>query len=70
MFSDKFTRIRSVQKISTKSNDKILQLEKELDAHSNDVHFLLDLYGCYVEVSNTEKKIECLEKISNLKPND
>lgn len=26
MFSDKFTRIRSVQKISTKSNDKILQL--------------------------------------------
>ena len=53
-----------------KTNDKILQLEKELDAHSNDIHFLLDLYGCYVEVSNTEKKIECLEKISNLKPND
>ncbi|MFQ5476718.1 MAG: hypothetical protein ACE5DT_06795 [Nitrosopumilus sp.] len=52
-----------------KTHEKIVMLEKKL-ATADNLSLLLDLYGCYVEVSNTEKKIECLEKMSKLKPND
>ena len=53
-----------------KTHEKILRLEKKLDIAPNNSALLLNLYGCYVEVSNTKKKIECLEKMSKLKPND
>ena len=53
-----------------KTQEKISQLEKQLSDNPENPPLLLDLYGCYVEVSNTEKKIECLEKLSKLKPND
>ena len=53
-----------------KTHEKIVKLEKKLSISPNDSALLLDLYGCYVEVSDTEKKIECLEKMSQLKPND
>ena len=53
-----------------KTHEKIVRLEKKLDATPGDFALLLDLYGCCVEVSDTKKKIECLEKMSKLKPND
>ena len=53
-----------------KTHEKILKLEKTLEITPDDSSLLLDLYGCYVEVSDTKKKIECLEKMSQLKPND
>ena len=53
-----------------KMQKKILRLEKQLDENSENIHFLIDLYRCYVEISNTTKKIECLKKISKLSPND
>ncbi|MFQ5783180.1 MAG: tetratricopeptide repeat protein [Nitrosopumilus sp.] len=53
-----------------KTYDRILLLEKRLDAEPKNSHILLELYKCYVEISNTAKKIECLEKISKLNPND
>lgn len=53
-----------------KTEKKISKLENELVANPNNSSLLLDLYGCYVEISHTEKKIECLEKLSELKPND
>jgi len=53
-----------------KTHEKIMKLEKKLDITPDNSTLLLNLYGCYVEVSNTKKKIECLEKMSKLKPND
>jgi len=53
-----------------KTREKIVRLEKNLDNTPDNSSLLLDLYGCYVEVSDTKKKIECLEKMSKLKPND
>ncbi len=53
-----------------KTNDKILRLEKKLSTDSKNTRLLIDLYICYVEISNTEKKIECMEKLSVLKPRD
>ena len=53
-----------------KTQKKISKLEKELVTNPDNFSLLLDLYGCYVEISNTEKKIECLERLSDLKPND
>ena len=61
-----FPNQESLQKI----REKIMRLEKKLDITPDDSALLLNLYGCYVEVSNTKKKIECLEKMSKLKPND
>lgn len=53
-----------------KTHEKIARLEKKLDTAPDDSALLLALYGCCVEVSDTEKKIECLVKMSKLKPND
>ncbi len=53
-----------------KTLEKILQFEKKLIANPENSHLLTDLYSCYVDVNDTTKKIECLEKISQLRPND
>ena len=53
-----------------KTLEKIPQLEKKLIANPENSHLLIDLYRCYVDVNDTTKKIECLEKISQLRPND
>lgn len=52
------------------TQDKISQLEKKLETNPDNSKLLLDLYGCYVEVSDTAKKIECLEKLTKLTPKD
>ncbi|MGH1566873.1 MAG: hypothetical protein ACRBB5_05540 [Nitrosopumilus sp.] len=42
---------------STKIHDIILKLEKELESDPENISFLVKLYGCYVEISNTPKKL-------------
>ena len=49
-----------------KTENKILKLTKESELNPNDSKILLELYTCYVETSNSEKKIECLEKLSSI----
>jgi len=53
-----------------KTHEKISKLEKQLLITPKNSNLYLDLYGYYVELSDTTKKIECLKKISKLKPND
>ncbi len=53
-----------------KTENKILELTKKSELNPNNSKFLLELYTCYVETSNSEKKIECLEKLSSLLPGD
>ena len=53
-----------------KTENKILKLTKESELNPNDSKILLDLYTCYVETSNSEKKIECLEQLSSILPRD
>jgi len=50
--------------------EKIPKLEKALEKNPDSFELLYDLYGCHIDLSNTTKKIECLEKMSKLKPND
>ena len=54
----------------TKIRKRILKLEKELESDSNNVSFLVQLYGCYVEISDIPKKIEYMEKMVKLRPKD
>jgi tetratricopeptide (TPR) repeat protein len=53
-----------------KTHEKISHLKKQLKITPKNSNLYLDLYGCYVELSDTTKKIECLKKITKLKPND
>ena len=53
-----------------KTKKQILELTKQFELNPNSSKILLELYSCYVEISNTEKKIECLEKLSDLLPHD
>ncbi|MCH1519402.1 MAG: hypothetical protein L7R82_03485 [Nitrosopumilus sp.] len=53
-----------------KTENKILELTKKSELNPNNSKILLELYTCYVETSNSEKKIECLEKLSFLLPGD
>ena len=53
-----------------KTENKIIELKKQFEKNSDNCKILTELYICYVEISNTEKKIECLKKISQLSPND
>jgi tetratricopeptide (TPR) repeat protein len=53
-----------------KIEHKIIKLKKTLEKNPNDSKIITKLYMYYVEISNTEKKIECLKKLSQLLPND
>jgi len=53
-----------------KIHEKISQLEKQIAITPENHNLYFDLYTCYVELSDTPKKIECLKKISQLKLND
>ena len=53
-----------------KTKKQILELTKQFELNPNSSKILLELYSCYVEISNTEKKIECLKKLSDISPND
>ena len=49
---------------------KILKLKKQFELNINDHKILIELYSCYVEISDLDKKIECLKKLSDISPND
>ena len=53
-----------------KVENKIIELKKTLEKNPNDSKIITKLYMYYVEISDTEKKIECLKKLSQLLPND
>jgi len=53
-----------------KTHEKISYLEKQLKITPENSNLYLELYGCYVELSDSPKKIECLKKITKLNPND
>ena len=53
-----------------KTHETISQLKKQLKITPDNSNLYLNLYRCYVEISNSPKKIECLKKITKLKPND
>ena len=53
-----------------KTENKIIELKKQFEKNPDNCKILTELYICYVEISNTEKKIECLKNISQLSPND
>lgn len=53
-----------------KGLEKLPKLENALKKNPSSYDLLFELYGCYIDLSNTKKKIECLEKMSELKPQD
>ena len=53
-----------------KTEKKILNLKKQFELNPVDSKILIKLYTCYVEISDLEKKIECLKKLSDLSLND
>tara|TARA_B110000014_G_C19876453_1_gene453675 strand:+ start:146 stop:484 length:339 start_codon:yes stop_codon:yes gene_type:complete len=53
-----------------KTNKKILNLKKQSELNPTDSKILIELYACYVEISDLENKIICLKKLSNISPND
>jgi tetratricopeptide (TPR) repeat protein len=57
-------------KSNQKSLDKIPKLQKQLEEDPDNFDLVYQLYGCYVDLSNSEKKIECLKKMHILKPKD
>ena len=52
------------------TENKIILLKKQIEKNPDNCTILTKLYTCYVEISDTEKKIECLKKISTLSPGD
>ena len=53
-----------------KTKKKILNLKKQFELNSTDSKILIELYTCYVEVSDLENKIQCLKKLCDISPND
>ena len=53
-----------------KTEEKIMELTKKLESNPDDSKILFQLYTCYVETSNSKKKIECLEKLTSILPGD
>tara|TARA_B110000438_G_scaffold251554_1_gene256044 strand:- start:74 stop:412 length:339 start_codon:yes stop_codon:yes gene_type:complete len=49
---------------------KIIVLKKQFELNPNNPKILIELYSCYVEISDLDKKIECLKKLSDVSPND
>ena len=74
-FLDKFKKnIELKQPTPDKTDAEIRDtasiLEQKLAKKPENPKILINLYMCYVELSETEKKIECMKKLSALRPND
>ncbi|MDX1440831.1 MAG: hypothetical protein R3237_00035 [Nitrosopumilaceae archaeon] len=52
------------------AKEKIPILEKKIKQEPDNFNLLYQLYCCYVDLSNSEKKIECLEKMNEINPKD
>ena len=53
-----------------KTKKKILNLKKQFELNPLDSKILINLYTCYVEISDLENKIQCLKKLCDISPND
>ena len=53
-----------------KTKKKILNLKKQFELNPTDSKILIELYTCYVEISDIENKIQCLKKLCDISPND
>ena len=53
-----------------RTNNKILELKKQCELNPHNSKILIELYSCYVEISDLDGKIECLKKLSDVSPND
>ncbi|NIM25128.1 MAG: hypothetical protein GTN35_04760 [Nitrososphaeria archaeon] len=53
-----------------KAEEKIPKLEKAIEKNPDNFDLFYQLYGCYVDLGNSKKKIECLEKMHKIKPKD
>ena len=53
-----------------KIHETILRLEKKLQSTPDNVQIIIQLYQNYVGLSDTVKKIECMERLSELRPSD
>ena len=53
-----------------KTEKKILELKKQSESNPTNSKILIELYTCYVEISDLENKIQCLKKLSDISPND
>ncbi|MBT5201682.1 MAG: hypothetical protein HOK63_07830 [Thaumarchaeota archaeon] len=60
----------TVPKKTQNTLEKINILENTLEKTPPSFNLLFKLYGYYIDVSNTSKKIECLEKMVKLNPHD
>ena len=52
------------------AEEKIPKLEKAIEKNPDNFDLFYQLYGCFVDLGNSEKKIECLEKMHKIKPRD
>lgn len=52
------------------AEEKIPKLEKLLQNNPDSYDLNYQLYCCYVDLSNSQKKVECLEKMHTMKPKD
>ena len=57
-------------KTTQKNLEKMHNLERALKENPTSFDLIYQLYGCYVELSDSKKKIECLEKMHKIRPND
>lgn len=75
-FFDKLKKIIEIKqskidsKTTQKSLEKITTIERALEINPDNFDLIFQLYGCYVELSDMVKKIECLEKMHKIKPKD
>ena len=49
---------------------KILMLKKQFELNPDNPKILIELYSCYVEISDLDNKIKCLKNLSDISPND
>lgn len=63
-------QVKNDPKIVQRSLEKISKLEKTLENNPADFNLLFELYQYCIDVSDIPKKIECLEKMIKLNPND
>ena len=53
-----------------KTEKKILELKKQSELNPTNSKILIELYTCYVEISDLENKIKCLKRLSDISPKD
>ena len=62
--------VQSDPRIIQNALEKLNKLEKDIEKNPDSFELLYEIYGCHIDLSNTIKKVECLEKMSKVKPND